>query len=142
LNADEAFRDAKLLSDGKSYRILRLPASEFAAATFVLAQAGDAFAALIADGTEVTLVLPAQLGPGAVANVPADLEGSNPEYRLITFGAVLDQNMIGFMARVSAVLADAGVPIFPYAAYTTDHLLVPADKFDTAIAALNRARNT
>jgi hypothetical protein len=44
------------------------------------------------------------------------------------------------MAVLSNALAAAGVPIFPFAAYSRDHLLVPADQFDLALVTLEAMR--
>ena len=136
---DEALQEAELVTDEQLYQIIRLPASAITAAAGVLAEIGEPFAALIADKAEVTLIIPADALTSFKRRLP-EYRPSAAQYRLITFEAVLEQSMIGFTARISAVLADAGVPIFPYAAYTTDHILVPADKFDTTMAALNRLR--
>ena len=40
------------------------------------------------------------------------------------------------MATISKALADADVPIMTYAAFTTDHLLVPSEQFETALSTL------
>jgi uncharacterized protein len=137
---DEALQEATLVSDEQVYQIIRLPATAITAAAGVLAEIGEPFGALIADKDEVTLIIPADVLSSFTRRLP-DYQPSAAQYRLITFKAVLEPTMIGFMARVSGALADAGVPIFPYAAYTTDHILVPADKFDAAMAALNRLRS-
>ena len=137
---DEALQEATLVSDEQVYQIIRLPASAITAAAGVLAEIGEPFGALIADKDEVTLIIPADTLNTFTRRLP-DYQPSAAQYRLITFEAVLEPTMIGFMARVSSALADAGIPIFPYAAYTTDHILVPADNFAAAVEALNRLRS-
>jgi uncharacterized protein len=137
---DEALQEATLVSDEQVYQIIRLPAVAITAAAGVLAEIGEPFGALIADKDEVTLIIPADTLNRFTRRL-LDYQPSATPYRLITFEAVLEPTMIGFMARVSGALADAGIPIFPYAAYTTDHILVPVDKFDAALDALNRLRS-
>ncbi|MBI5958897.1 MAG: ACT domain-containing protein, partial [Chloroflexi bacterium] len=61
-------------------------------------------------------------------------------YRLITFDLPLDLNLLGFMALVSRILADAQVPILALSAFERDHLLIPSDRFQTAWDALSNAQ--
>jgi len=67
-------------------------------------------------------------------------EASPDRYRLITIDNDLGLELVGFMAYISTALAQAGVPIFPYAAYTRDHIVVPASHFDTAMTTLEKLR--
>ena len=56
--------------------------------------------------------------------------------RRITLGATeLDE--VGIIARIASVLADAGIACNPIAGYHHDHLLVPADRADAALALLD-----
>jgi len=48
----------------------------------------------------------------------------------------LDFGLVGILAKISAALADAGVPLFAVSTYDTDYILVKAEKLDTAIIAL------
>ena len=74
------------------------------------------------DAHEVTLILDDQdlrnMRPGL-----AEAKIANG-YRLLTFETVLDLSVVGFMAAVSRILADAGVPILPISAFSRDHILV------------------
>ncbi len=49
---------------------------------------------------------------------------------------VLPFELVGFLARIASVLADADVSIFAISAYSTDHVLVSADDLDTAVERL------
>ncbi len=118
------------------YRVLRLPAKAIIAAAAVIAEIGEPFAVLIADAHEVTLVIDDE----ALEEYRHRLIGHTVEattYRLITLDLPLEPTLTGLMARLAAALAEAGVPIFPYAAYSRDHLLVPTEKAEIALAALN-----
>ena len=54
-------------------------------------------------------------------------------YRLFTFdGVVLDPSLVGFMAVVTEVLAESNISVLPYAAYSTDHVLVAETDADRA----------
>lgn len=135
----QALAAAKLFSDGELYKIVHLPPNAITAAASVLAEISTPFSALIADKDEVTLVIT----KGDLDDYAHRLPGhtaSADDYRLITFDLELDPTLIGFMARVSQVLADAQVVIMPFAAFNRDHLLVPAAQFKRAIEALEKLR--
>jgi hypothetical protein len=106
----------------------------------VIAEASEAFSALIVDKDEVTLLLPAEVWDDFARRLPGVVLAEN-RYRLITFDAPLDLALVGFMARISRALADAGVSIFPLAAYTRDHILVPANQFDIALHTLQKLKS-
>jgi hypothetical protein len=137
---EQALAAAKLFSDDQDYLFIQLPAKAIMAAAGVIAQIGEPFCALIVDKDEVSLVIPAD----ALADFKERLSNyqvSNKPYRLITFDIELDMSLVGFMAKVSRALADAGIPIMTYAAYSRDHLLVPAEQFSVAMAALAKLQS-
>jgi hypothetical protein len=134
---EQALQTAKLYTDHIEYSLIHLPARAIMAAAGVLAEIGEPFGAVIADKDEVTLVIPAEAVP-VFAKRLIDYRAGEMNYRLITFDLELEPTLTGFMARVSSALADANVPILPLAAFSRDHMLVPADKFDAAWDALKR----
>ncbi|MDE2748692.1 MAG: ACT domain-containing protein [Chloroflexota bacterium] len=136
-SADALLRQARLVSDGQDYRILRLPPQAITLAAGVLAEVGQPFAALIVDKDEVTLLLPEE----AVSAFDSRLrraQMSEEMYRLITLDVRLDPDLVGFIARIADILAAEGIPILSAAAYSRDHILVPAQDFDKAIQALRQ----
>lgn len=133
----QALAAANLYTDDQIYHLVRLPAQAVTAAAGVLAEVGEPFAALLVDKDEVTLVLTA----GDLEDFAGRLPGhtaSAAAYRLITFDVELEPTLVGFMARVSAALASTGVSILPFAAFSRDHLLVPAEQFTAAWDALKK----
>jgi hypothetical protein len=128
---EQALQQAKLYTDNTLYSLIHLPPNGIMTAAGVLAQVGEPFGALIADKDEVTLVIPAELVED-FANRLREKRIGETDYRLITFDVELEPTLIGFMARIASALADAGVSILPFAAFSRDHLLVPADKFETS----------
>jgi hypothetical protein len=46
------------------------------------------------------------------------------DWKILTFDTVLPSGLVGFLAKVSKVLADEKIPIFAVSAYSTDHILV------------------
>ena len=86
------------------------------------------------DKFEVTLVLDDQ----DLRNMRPGLAGARIEsgYRLVTFEAVLDLSVVGFMAEVARILAEAGVPILPVSAFSRDHILIRQTDLAAALKAL------
>ena len=127
-----------LLDEG-IYRMIQLPARAIIAAAGVIAEVGQPFSLLMADAHEVTLILDDE----AYEEYKGRLIGHTIEstsYRLITLDFPLEPTLTGLMARLAQALAEAGVPILPYAAFSRDHILVPAEKAQEALAALNRLK--
>lgn len=99
-----------------------------------LSPSGDSPFLIFSEENEVTLVLGSadlqRIRPGlAQARVS---EG----YRLITFTVEMDLSVVGFMASVAGVLADADVPILPLSSFSRDHLLIRQGDLATALKAL------
>jgi len=46
------------------------------------------------------------------------------DWKILTFNMILPFGLVGFLAKVSKVLADEKIPIFAISAYSTDHILV------------------
>jgi hypothetical protein len=59
-------------------------------------------------------------------------------FRLITVDLDLDLAVTGYLAPAAEALAAAGVPIVPQCAFLKDHLLVPAERLETAVKVLER----
>ena len=136
--AKQAFAQTPLYTDEARYLLIQLPPRAIMAAAGVLAEIGTPFSALIADKDEVTLVLPQQDWEFFAARLPDHRIGG--EYRLITFDLPLGLDMIGFMALISRVLAEAGIPLMAFSAFARDHLLISVDHFDAAWTALKNAQ--
>lgn len=56
--------------------------------------------------------------------------------RMITLEIHSSLEAVGFLAAITARLADAGMPANPVSAYHHDHLFVPADREEEAMAIL------
>ncbi|MBA7604022.1 hypothetical protein ES703_11140 [subsurface metagenome] len=96
----------------------------------------DAFSSITFDYAEVSLVLKAEKW--------GELKGSFREYReegpyrLITFDIVLDLSIVGFLAEVSARLAEAGVSIYALSTFLRDHIPVKGEDADVPDQVLTR----
>lgn len=86
------------------------------------------FCAVTRTADELSLVLP-------VEQVQADWEVEQA-WRGLKVEGPLDFDMVGVIARISAPLADAGIPIFVVSTFETDYLLVKDDLLDKTCALL------
>jgi hypothetical protein len=93
--------------------------------------ASDCFATLI-DQNETTLVQKSEEVD------PENVIEEEKNWRILTFEAVLPFELTGFLAAVAEVLAKEKVAIFALSAYSTDHVLVKAEKLDKALEALQQ----
>jgi hypothetical protein len=135
---DELFSALKrthLLTDERRYSLIRLPISDLMVAADALMTSDDPFCAILFDQHEITIAAPVEKW-AYIAERSANAVREQGAFRLITFDVVLPPTLIGYMARISAVLAEAEVPIFPFAAFSRDHIFVPADRFQAAWDAL------
>lgn len=132
------FATSRLVTDGEVYRLVKCPVQQLPAAADQLKNGTANFGVCMVDAYEVTLVIAASEA-GAIVNTLSETrqEGS---FRLISFETVLEFDVIGFMAIVANVLAQANVSILPYAAFSRDHILVAEKDFDVAWQALSAAQ--
>ena len=59
-------------------------------------------------------------------------------FRLVTLGVELGWDVVGFMALVTRILAEAGVPVGALSAFSRDHLLIKQGDLGTALRVLGR----
>lgn len=132
---DDVLHSCEFRSDELDYRLLKLPANGITLAAGIVAEASLPFSAMLADRDEVTLLLPDEVCQEFQGRLKmATL--SEVVYRLITIEAILEPELTGLIARVSRSLAESGIPVLVFAAYSRDHVFVPVDRFDKALAAL------
>jgi hypothetical protein len=99
-----------------------------------LSPRADAPFMLLADAYEVTLLLEeddwrAMRHAARDARVEAG-------FRLVTLDIELDWQVIGYLARVTAILAAEGIPVGALSAFSRDHLLIKQDDLGVALRAL------
>lgn len=137
----EALQNAELYSDEYLYRFIKLPANAVVAAASVVAEANNPFTALLVDKDEVTLMLEEE-DYHEYRRRFLDAEVSEIRYRLITFDVELAPTLVGFMAAVSRALAEAGISLMPFAAYTRDHIFVSEADYEEALVILRGLQGT
>ncbi len=65
-----------------------------------------------------------------------------PGWRALSLVGPLDFAMVGVIAPLAALLAEAGISVFVVSTFDTDHLLVRAEAFDRAVSVLRSAGHT
>lgn len=71
--------------------------------------------------------------------VPANATEREDGWRAFRIQGVLDFSLVGILARVSGVLADANVGLFAVSTFNTDYILVKGENLARALAALGNA---
>lgn len=138
---DEALAQAELYSDNFSYRFVKLPPNAIVAAASVVAEVANPFTAILVDKDEVTLMLEDEDYQEYQKRLLGH-EVSETIYRLITFDVILEPTLIGFMARITQVLANAEISVMPFAAFSRDHIFVAESDFDKALGVLQQLKAT
>ena len=78
---------------------------------------------------EISLVCPS-------VDTPAHTIAAEPGWRGFKVAGILDFSMIGVIANIGGVLAEAGISIFVVSTYNTDYVFTKAQSFDKAVQAL------
>jgi uncharacterized protein len=58
------------------------------------------------------------------------------DFRLLTFDIELDWQVVGFLARVTTILAEAGISCGALSAFSRDHILIKQDDLGKALRVL------
>ena len=120
----------RLYTDEQEYVIVNIPLEQRYEGAALFAKLATAFSASVIDKDQMTLVVAADVWE-EVKNC-AEAAQETPGYRLITFDLPLELGLVGYLATLVQVLAEAGVSIFAVSAYRRDHLLVMQTDFDRA----------
>lgn len=88
------------------------------------------------DKWEVTLLLD-EIDFGTIRHAirEAKTEG---DFRLLSFDIELDFNVVGFLAEVARILAEAEIPIVALSAFSRDHFLIKQQDLSKALKFLGR----
>jgi hypothetical protein len=99
-----------------------------------LSPRGDAPYMLLRDAREVTLLLDeTDWQTMRHAAREARVEGG---FRMLTLDIELGWEVVGYLARVASILAEAGISVGALSAFSRDHLLVKQDDLGKALRAL------
>ncbi len=90
---------------------------------------------LLRDACEVTLLLEeADWQTMRHAARDAQVEG---DFRLVTLDIELPWNVVGYLAHVTKIIAEAGISVGALSAFSRDHLLIKQDDLGQALRALS-----
>ena len=89
---------------------------------------------LLRDPFEVTLLVPEE-DWRAMRHAARDAR-TEAGFRLVTLDVELGWDVVGFLAHVTAILAEASVPAGALSAFSRDHLLVKQEDLGKALRAL------
>ena len=70
------------------------------------------------------------------SDAPSNTTDRDDNWRAFRIEGTLDFSLIGILAKISSILAESKIGIFAISTYNTDYILVKADNFDSALAAL------
>ncbi len=99
-----------------------------------LSPRGDAPYMLLRDAMEVTLLLDeTDWQTMRHAARDARVEGG---FRLLTLDIELGWEVVGYLARVTTILAEAAIPVGALSAFSRDHLLIKQDDLGKALRVL------
>lgn len=88
-----------------------------------------AFTFLSKTDEELSLVCP-------VEAVPQDATVAERDWRGLKICGVLDFGLVGIIARISSLLAEAGISVFVISTYNTDYVFLKRPQYEPAIALL------
>lgn len=89
---------------------------------------------IFSDKYEVTLLLD-EIDYGTMRHAIREAKKQG-NFRMLTFDLVMDFDVVGFMALVSKILAEANISIIALSAFSRDHILVNQDDLPKALKVL------
>ncbi len=128
------FGHTQLHTDDSEYVIVGFSREQVADALFLFSRLGVPFSTAVVDRDEVTLLVPWESWQQVRDEVDSYDEARG--YRLITYDSPTDLGLVGFIATLSGLLAEAGISIFSVSAYTRDHMLVQEEDLGRAVKIL------
>lgn len=129
------FAQTQLHTDNTEYVIVSFETQQVVEALFLFSRLGVPFSTAVVDKDEVTLLLPWESWCQVRDEAGACDEARG--YRLITFDIHTDLGLVGFIATLSSLLAEAGISIYSVSAFARDHILVQEEDLDRALEILS-----
>ncbi len=72
-------------------------------------------------------------------DVPATVTDRDDGWHGFRIAGILDFSLVGILARISGILAEAGISIFAVSTFNTDYVLVKQEQFAQALEVLEAA---
>ncbi len=89
---------------------------------------------ILADNREVTLLLD-EIDFGTIRHAVKDAK-TEGNFRMLSFDVELDFNVVGYLAEISRILADADISIVALSAFSRDHILIKQNELAKALKVL------
>jgi len=70
-------------------------------------------------------------------HVPKNSTAVEPNWRALKVAGILDFGMVGVIAKISNILAEAKISLFVISTYNTDYILIKQDSFEAVIGELS-----
>lgn len=129
---------ADVVLRAERYLVLRVPPADASMVLAALAARSTAFLCATREDDGLSLVIDVELA-NALGHVLARAERELEPYRVITFVPLLPWTVVGFLAKVTALLAAQRIPLGAIAAYARDHVFVTETHAPRALAVLHAA---
>lgn len=137
-NAAELLQQTKIEVAPAFYRLIGLRSEEWRRLLEnpELSPRGSASYMVLRDEREVTLLVDdADWETMRYALRDAQVENG---FRLVTLNITLGWNVVGYIAAVTAILAEAGIPVGVLSAFSCDHLLIKQEDLSQALRVLGK----
>ena len=70
--------------------------------------------------------------------IPSDVVACEHGWKALRISGTLEFGMLGVIAKISDILAEADISIFVVSTYNTDYILIKTDNYEKGILALRR----
>ena len=70
--------------------------------------------------------------------IPENADAVEPGWKAFRAEGVLDFGMVGVIAKITGILAEAGISVFVVSTYNTDYVFVKSENFKKSLALLER----
>ena len=120
------------------FAVLRVPPADASVVLASLASRSTGFLNATREDDGLSLVLDVELA-NALGHLLARAEREAEPYRVITFVPQMPWTVVGFLAKVTALLAAERIPLGAIAAYARDHVFVAETHASRAWSTLRAA---
>lgn len=137
LSAEEILRETKVVVSPDTFNLVALDRKDFARLleNAELSPRMTSPFLILMDAYEVTMMLDeTDLRTMRHALRDARIERG---FRMLSFDTALDFELVGFIAIVARILAEADVPIIPLSGYSRDHVLIKQGDLSRALKAMS-----
>lgn len=135
-NTRELLRKSRVVVDTETYTAVSIAHGDWDEVIKdpELSPAMNAPFVLFKDAWEVTMIVPERQAIGLMQSRFQIQKETG--FRLVSFDVDLDFDVVGFMALITGIAAEAGVSILSFASFKRDHLFVRQEQLSEFLIAL------